>query len=377
MSKEVLKMNKDETIYLLDMLYNFYKPLDTLQKYYMKRKYERLNKINFNNYKNDIFNNSNISPDDMEIDIKILNESIFNSIVQSITSIPIESQIGRRLNIAVLDKKTNKYLGFIRLTSPVSSILGRNLLLNNKKTSMSKINNHIYSGSVIVPVQPFGYNYLGGKLLALICVSNEVKNEFNRKYKSDVCMFETTSLYGDMKSSSQYDGLEPYIKRNGKTNSDVLLYPNDDVYISFRNVLRKHYGQIKWGGSIANNKSGPKKNEFNKGIQLLNLHIIEFYPELIDKMNELKSLMKVKSKKNYYYSTLGNNNTFDYISNDNVLKLNNNNKNKFDLNELIKWWKVKSSKRYNKLKIENKLRNDLEFYTKGTIKNGINFDMIR
>jgi hypothetical protein len=69
MGKEILKMSKDETIYLLDMLYNFYKPLDTLQKYYMKRKYERLEKINFDDYKDRIFDDNNIDPSTMDIEI--------------------------------------------------------------------------------------------------------------------------------------------------------------------------------------------------------------------------------------------------------------------------------------------------------------------
>lgn len=372
-----LKLSKTETEHLLNVLYEFYEPLDTLQKYYIKRKYERLDKINFDNYKDSMFNDCSISPDDMDIEIRVLDESIFNNIVQSITSIPLESQIGRRLNIAVVDKKTNKYLGFVRLASPVSAILGRNLLLNNKKTSMLKINKHIYTGSVIVPVQPFGYNYLGGKLLALICVSNEVKDQFNKKYNCDICMFETTSLYADMKSSSQYDGLEPFIRSNGKTNSDMLLYPNDNVYIPFRNVLRKYYGQEKWDGSIATNKSSPKRTEFQKGIQILSSHINELCPELVYRMDELKLLMKVKSRKNYYYSTLGNSNSFNYITLDSDNSLDNNNKDKFSLDEIVKWWKVKSIKRYNKLKSEMRLRTDLEFYTKEKIENGVGFDMIR
>jgi hypothetical protein len=342
----------------------------------MKRKYERLEKINFDDYKDRIFDDNNIDPSTMDIEIRDIDESIFNSIVQSITSISIESQIGRRLNLVVVDRTTDRYIGFIRLASPVSSILGRNLLLNNKKTPMTKINKHIYSGSIIVPVQPFGYNCLGGKLLALICVSNQAKDMFNKKYGSDICMFETTSLYADIKSSSQYDGLEPYIKRNGKTNTDMLLFPNDDVYIPFRNLLRKYYAQDRFGGSIANNTSGPKKHEYTKGVRILEMHVKEICTDMVYKMEELKSMMKIKSRKNYYYSTLGNDNSFSYISSDGYMVLNNNNKEKFDISKMIEWWKVKSSSRYNKLKSKNILKSELEFYTRKGINSGLNFDMI-
>ena len=37
---------------------------------------------------------------------------------------------------------------------------------------LSIFNRHAAMGFVIVPSQPFGYNYLGGKLLALLCCSH-------------------------------------------------------------------------------------------------------------------------------------------------------------------------------------------------------------
>ena len=64
-------------------------------------------------------------------------------------------------------------------------------------------------GFVIVPTQPFGFNYLGGKLLAALCCSHEVREKLNKKYDMNLVMFETTSLYGNSKSASQYDGMKP------------------------------------------------------------------------------------------------------------------------------------------------------------------------
>ena len=51
-------------------------------------------------------------------------------------------------------------------------------------------------GFNIVPTQPFGFNYLGGKLLALLASSKELKEQFDDKYGIDLKYFETTSLYG-------------------------------------------------------------------------------------------------------------------------------------------------------------------------------------
>ena len=44
-------------------------------------------------------------------------------------------------------------------------------------------------GFVIVPTQPFGFNYLGGKLLAALCCSHEVREKLNKKYDMNlVCL---------------------------------------------------------------------------------------------------------------------------------------------------------------------------------------------
>ena len=36
-------------------------------------------------------------------------------------------------------------------------------------------------------------------------------------------MFETTSLYGNSKSASQYDGMKPMLRYKGLTDSDFIL----------------------------------------------------------------------------------------------------------------------------------------------------------
>jgi hypothetical protein len=368
-----IKLNKDETIYLFDLLYNFYNDINNIEDYYIIRKKERVINLNINKYKENLFNDFNISPNDLDISIEIIDEKTFNEVVQSIVSIPLETQIGRRLNILVKDNTTSKWLGFIRICSPIAGIKPRTELLGDK-LDLQKVNNHIFCGSVIVPIQPFGYNYLGGKLLALICLSNEVREMFNNKYKSNILLFETTSLYGDLKQSSQYDGLEPYIKKAGKTSADMLLFPNDDVYFPFRNLLRKYYGQEKWNGSIATNTSSAKFREFTKGLQLLTLHIKLYYPELLGELDTLKLKIKVKSKKNYYYSKLVFDNSFNVMTkgDDVVIK----DKQKFDLSSLVIKWKSKSEKRWNKLKKEDKLKNNLELYTTEILNNKLDFGIV-
>jgi len=53
---------------------------------------------------------------------------------------------------------------------------------------------------------------------------------------------------------------------------------------------------------------------------------------------------------------------------------NPQNYDKFYLENLVKWWKNKATKRYTKLQEENRLRNTLEVWTEDTINT---IDIIR
>ena len=117
----------------------------------------------------------------------------------------------KNLKIGVKEKNTNKWVGFIRCALPVINMKPRNVLLGNVP-ELATFNKTSIMGFVIVPSQPFGYNYLGGKLLAAICCSHKIREMLNDKYDMNLCLFETTSLYGNSKSSSQYDGMKPYLR---------------------------------------------------------------------------------------------------------------------------------------------------------------------
>ena len=104
------------------------------------------------------------------------------------------SNIGRNLYYIVKDKKTNKYLGVICISSDFLDLTPRDKAIGwsrDVKTSQSMIN-HTAIGSTIVPLQPLGYNYMGGKLLALLCLSDKVQNDWKERY-GDVLVGVTTT----------------------------------------------------------------------------------------------------------------------------------------------------------------------------------------
>ena len=138
------------------------------------------------------------------------------------------SNIGRNLFYAVVDEVTGNYLGVICISSDFLDLTPRDNAIGwsrDVKTQQGMIN-HTAIGSTIVPLQPLGYNYMGGKLLALLCLADTVQNDWKRQYEDTLVGVTTTSLYGKTKAGglSQYDGLEHWQKM-GFSSGSVAFEP--------------------------------------------------------------------------------------------------------------------------------------------------------
>lgn len=359
----------------LDRFYSFFSGSDDITHYYLQKKIERLSQGNYESVQNKVFNNIQIHPSDLNFELVKVTGGEFNSIVTQIASFPIESQIGRKMIYGLKETTTDTYIGFIRIASPVSSIKPRNDHFG-QSLPLQKVNDHIYNGQTIVPVQPFGFNYLGGKLMALVCLSNEVREMFNEQYGTNILVFETTSLYGDSKSSSMYDGLEPYLKYKGHTESENYLFPTDEVYFPLRDLCRQYYGIESEGGMVVKRKgSSPKMREYLYVLRIVKEHLKQQDPEQYKKFDEFLKKTKSKQRKRFYMSNFGFDNVKEHILTG--CPLTRRNPEKYDLNNLIDYWKNKSTKRWEKLKQENRLRTDLETYTIQSLTEGIKFDIIR
>ena len=104
----------------------FYDKLDTIQDYFLERKKEKIVKIDNDKYTKLMFDDYSIEPKDMNFVLEEVEGKLFNPATQIITSLPLESQIGRQVMLGIKETTTNKYVGFIRLASPVLSIKPRN-----------------------------------------------------------------------------------------------------------------------------------------------------------------------------------------------------------------------------------------------------------
>jgi hypothetical protein len=375
-----LRLSKDETFQIMERFMSFYRNLETIQDYFLERKKEKIEGIHQSDYTDSMFNDLSIEPKDMEFEIEVIDGKVFNPSTQIVTSLPLESQIGRQIMMGIREKNSGKYVGFIRMASPVLSIRPRNEFFG-KTVQATQVNRSMINGAIIVPVQPFGYNCLGGKLLALISCSHEVRKMLKEKYgeKIETCFFETTSLYGDLKGVSQYDGMKPFIRYQAMTESDLFLFPTEEVYDPIRRRMRELYGKEEWNGNTVDPKpSGPKMREFNKAISILKNHLREYDMEKYQEFhNFTKSHMKAKTKKRYYYSNFGYDNVIEHVNSEGEIPLKEGqNFHKHNLGYMVEWWKKKAQKRYEKLKSEGRLRSELEVYTRDRIDNK-SVDMVR
>jgi hypothetical protein len=113
------------------------------------------------------------------------------------------------------------------------------------KTANAMIN-HTAIGSTICPVQPLGYSFLGGKLLALLTLSKESEYRWEEVYNCKLAGITTTSLYG---SYSQYTNLKYWIHSTGKkknkvtfkTRGSIRFEPEKSSVQMARTWLRYHY----------------------------------------------------------------------------------------------------------------------------------------
>ena len=376
MAQLEIKISNQDIESMVTKFKSFYDDIESITDYYIKKKHERLQETRFTNVNHLMFDDFTMSPMDMSFDLVEITGEEFNKLVTPIATFPIESQIGRRVIMGIKETNTNKYVGFLRCASPVMSIKPRSDFFG-ENIRLEKVNQFIYNGQTIVPVQPFGFNYLGGKLMVLACLSNEVRELYNSKYGTNILSFETTSLYGNSKSNSQYDGLEPYLKYRGLTESKNLLFPTDDVYQEIRNVCKLHYSKPEWNGGIVNpTPPSPKMREFSKVLSIMKSHLKIYNPNELDILNTyLKNKCESKEQKRFYQSDFGFKNIREHILNGD--KLIEGEREKYDFKNLVSYWTNKSTKRYNNIKLDGRLKTEIETYSIDGINNGIDFKIIR
>jgi hypothetical protein len=216
-------------------------------------------------------------------------------------------------------------------------------------------------GFVIVPSQPFGFNYLGGKLLSAICTSHTVREICNKKYGMNLCLFETTSLYGSTKQVSQYDGMKPFIRFKGLTESDMVPMMHGQRYNDLKDYVEGKVGDLLGGDESTTSR---KLRTFTKIIALTKA-ALKGTPEGEAFHITIENAKGLTEKKRYYVSDYGYSNMVEYMGCKTDTLLPGENYHKHELANIVAWWKNKAINRYETLKSEGRLRTELEVWTSG------------
>jgi len=265
------------------------------------------------------------------------------------------SNIGRNLYYTIIDEVTGKYLGVICISSDFLDLTPRDKEIGwarDVKTQQGMIN-HTAIGSTIVPLQPLGFNYMGGKLLALLCLADTVQQDWMRQYGDFLVGVTTTSLYGNTKSGglSQYDGLEHWNKM-GFSSGSVAFEPT-------KKTMRMVYNWVKENHTRRYFEWWEAKNP--KGLPLKRDHKNRTLNFAYGKLEIPKQLIRTEHQRGIYFSPLYNN-TNEYlrkeIGDEQLVK-------SFDTSEeaLANIWKTKYAKgRISMLKKKNTVSYENLFY---------------
>jgi hypothetical protein len=363
-------ISKDNTLWAADEFIRYFSRMGNIEDYLRYVKKETVKSFSALTSFEDEFLNEDIHPNDMEFDIRFIGDRFQNSLPQdyyktmlgAVSSHNNETNIpGRELRWMVYEKNTNKVIGFIRFGSPTINSKPRNLWLG-KPANLTLMNRHTAMGFVIVPSQPFGYNYLGGKVVALLCCSQFARETISKVFDKEIALFETTSLYGSTTSASQYDGLKPFMRYKGLTESKFTPLLHDDAFHRLHNRFKE------WNDNtpLTDNKASSKKmKRQSKMISIIKNSMKEYdmNTELKQFTDTIDMALNLTQKKRFYISDYGYGNVREVINGEQDKLVRGQNWDKFHLENILAWWKKKATKRYDKLKAEGRFRDKVELWT--------------
>ena len=353
-------LDREEALHCANVFNNYFGQFSRIDQYMRDQKMAQIDTIPAPlpgmGLDSDMFDDFTMSPEVMDLQVVELDNHTWDTSINLISSHSNMVSIpGKALKLAVKEMNTGKYVGFMRFGSPVINCKPRNDMLGNVP-NLTVFNKTTIMGFVIVPTQPFGFNYLGGKLLAALCCSHEVREKLNKKYDMNLVMFETTSLYGNSKSASQYDGMKPMLRNRGLTDSDFIPMIHGKP---FKDLL--NYVEDKIGVFIKPDASSRKLKIINAIIGMIKKTLDG--DDLTKFQTTITNAKKLTERKRYYVSNYGIENYIDIVNGKTNEIVKAPNFDRYYSAELIEWWRKNATKRYNKLKGEDRLRNDLEVWT--------------
>ena len=129
-----MNLNFAEALHCSNIFYQYFGKFERIDDYMRDQKIQSLENLSSNplfDVSDEIFSDFAMNPEDMDLDLVECNDNTWNTLL-NITSSHINiPPVGRNLKMAIKEKITNKYVGFIRLSSPMINCSPRNKLLDS------------------------------------------------------------------------------------------------------------------------------------------------------------------------------------------------------------------------------------------------------
>ena len=271
---------------------------------------------------------------------------------------------GRNVKIFIKDRTSGKLLGLVSLASDVTSMGVRDNYIGWKKEDKfvnGKLN-YTTIASTIVCTQPLGYNFLGGKLTAMMTTVPEVREFWKRKYGQTLIAVGTTSLYG---IHSQYNGI-PHFKTLGESAGKISLKPDDEFYEPWHQWIKQNraewYEKAITNERIRNGKSMGTGKGASGPVSGIKQKILG---QIFKECGIKQSAYHHGFKRGVYLAMMYENGPEFLRSEIEESELVMKKKFVEGQENINKWWKRQAAKRYSKLHDAGKLKTEHLFYLDG------------
>jgi len=188
--------------YLISQGYNIKKNMivfppaknkESVRRFHEDKRHEKLKaSIEFLNRKSEkllnyFANGKEISPKNIRPRLEVVqSESLGSELFRMATllwSVPVSSGFGRRIRFIVWDEYNEKLIGLIGLADPVFNLKVRDDWIGWNANDRRERLYHVMDIHVLGAVPPYSY-LIGGKLVAALATTDEVRRVFQNKYKN-------------------------------------------------------------------------------------------------------------------------------------------------------------------------------------------------
>lgn len=176
--------------------------------------------------------------------IEVIGNSVESRLFRLATkfwSVPVSQGFGRRMRFLVMDEQNNKLIGIFALGDPVFNLRARDQWIGwDVQDRMQRLIS-VMDAYVVGALPPYSY-LIGGKLVAALAASDEVRKAYDKKY------LESKSIISDTKKHAKLVLVTTTSALGRSSLYNRLSIPNGPEYI--RIGATAGYGHFHLSGDI-------------------------------------------------------------------------------------------------------------------------------